>query len=494
MHPKYNMYTFDIETGVSNKADPRAPTVFGGFVECICALSVICNKDGYDLTSQRLDVYCMRYEGCDTRQLEEKISQKLAKHALVANILVFTEESAMILSFLREAYWNCDYLIGYNSDSYDWTFLVNRYKVLTEGTQDVIDPENRWTRGVVSIVGAARMYDISCSNGVIFPASCCGKASQQTSEGYLCTKCKQIIVPTNLNLTCQLDNTPFTRAIMPFTLHYDIFKNSVLTGTLPNKQLNTLVGQTFALEIKKYFPLDTEPDSFSCSVTAVLGMQHLFLPNLVCHIVRANKTTKMQQILFDGVIVSLTGTQIVVKLTRKLCTVTDLCGLTITIGKTSSISSETQMRWTSVEDMVDTVAYCSVDVILTFFVEFFTKRLVNLPTQIFKALPYSLLNKTIATLACNLLLHELYKKSLSLSIDAGTDTSVILYDALKIEGVRAADQTIVGGTLRVASASTVDDYFSCNNHNESRLGMNAEPDLSSQVAILDAVGGICQSV
>lgn len=77
IHPKYNMYTFYIETGVKNKEDRRAPTMFGGFVECICALSVICDEGGYDLESQRLDLYCTRYDNHDRRELESKLQQKL---------------------------------------------------------------------------------------------------------------------------------------------------------------------------------------------------------------------------------------------------------------------------------------------------------------------------------------------------------------------------------------------------------------------------------
>ena len=492
IRPKQVMYTFDIETGVKNKADHRAPTVFGGFVECICALSVICGAEGYDLETRRLDIYCTRYEGFGVYELTGRINEKLKQHALTANVIVFENETAMILAFLREVYWHCDYIIGYNSDSYDWTFLVNRYKVLKEGFHTVIDPQKRWSRGVIDLVNLpSKIYGISCSTNVVFPATCCGKASPQTSEGYLCSKCKQLIVPSELNLSCQLDMARFTRSIMPFTLHYDIYKNAALTGTLQNKQLNTLVGQTFSLEILEYEPL-SEVDTFLCRIKAVVGMKCLFMPNLVCHLVRMNKTTKIPQTLFDGKIVSLEGDKIVVKITRKLCLLTDLGGLSITIGKTSSISSETQMRWTCVEDMIDTVAYCCVDVLLTFFVEYYTKRLVNLPTQIFNALPYALLNKTTATLACNLLLYELYEKSLSLSIDAGNDTSILLYDALRLEGVRATGVDVSGGVLRVAAAKTIDEYFSSNNHNESRLGMNAEPDLSTHSAALTAVGAICQ--
>ena len=192
------------------------------------------------------------------------------------------------------------------------------------------------------------LYHIRCSSDVVYPASCCGKVNQQTVCGYLCTKCKNVITPNNLNLTCQLEPSTFrTSPIMPFTLHYDIYNNTVLTATLPNKQLNTLVGQLFAVEIKG--SKSTSNDVYEFDIPEAAHNVHLYLPGLNCHIVRKNKTTNITQYLYDAQIVSVTRSLLTVKITKMLCKTDDFVGNFVTIGKTSSVTSAKQMRWTCLE-------------------------------------------------------------------------------------------------------------------------------------------------
>lgn len=125
----FKVVTFDIEVGWIDPSveKEKMPTVFDGYVQCICFVDATFNKkSGYFKECYKILAFCPSSLNFDKMksQFDNAIKSENVK------IIMFSKEEDMIKSFFYYLNTSCDYLISFNGKKFDWPFLIMRYNHL----------------------------------------------------------------------------------------------------------------------------------------------------------------------------------------------------------------------------------------------------------------------------------------------------------------------------------------------------------------------------
>lgn len=443
----YSVCVFDIECGwtppiacLDSEEIKRCGMInaLTGYVQSIClSLSPFKLKYYTDDTKYITLVYLDRSNlSIDKKEINSILEDMFkTKNMSRDNYIVefFYSESEMIERFLCVA-MRTDVLIGFNSKNFDLPFLINRLNIIENGLHytfinNVRLFDNSFFNQIYSSMFATiKCKCLNCSNLT---------AIRMASNEWKCISCKNSLPPLYIgDAANKMPNFKYIKMTkdlkqkneLPFTLHIDLMLVPEITncGTT-NKKLETLVNFHFKLLVSVYDRNDinvtNDDDDFlsvislsSYSLTACKNLKSVYLQDIsIClfNICQENDEiiNKKDYRLKSCEIVNKEGIPIgdkqddcYLKFLIKRCEPSskrkDLIfkGLYLSIGKTSDISIEESMIWSSSNRVASTIFYNIFDVIITTKLEH-QKNVVsqlNYSNNLFKLPPVILFGKTEA--------------------------------------------------------------------------------------------------
>ena len=352
----------------------------------------------------------------------------------------------MIKTFFYDTYIGCDLLTGYNSDRFDWFFLITRYNILkSKSTTNFIE--------TIGYQNSVRLFydksispfltQISLHTTLSISRRCpnCADLIPSTSNAFKYGFCGCLTNQDTSNANNTKDlvinqiTTKFNNNTMPFCLDFDLINDAAVTKDCMNKKLETVCAHMFMIQLDnintllndhphihtdKVYEVQLKADLSKTKWTEFI---QLFRPNIKVNIISYHGISKHFDVVCVGRIVSRTqgcDSSKRVYITINNCAVSSIevlnqlksdIGLTnssiyITVGKTSQLSLYDQLFWTKPEHMYDTITYCIVDTLITMFLEVYTLRIPKiLNTELYKTSMRNVLNWPVGKLSMHILFH-----------------------------------------------------------------------------------------
>lgn len=160
--------------------------------------------------------------------------------------------------------------------------------------------------------------------------------------------------------------------------------------------------------------------------------------------------------------------------------------LYISVGKTSEQSLHQQMNWSCVEDVVNTVSYCCIDVVLTFHLETLFKLNMDLHgSEVMKLPPFNIFNTSAGRKSSFLVNYSLYP-DYAICVTKSFKPYIILnavMEAEQCEKSNAQNSNIIelecSGSINNIIFGAKNSNTECFNINEYQVGLPAESDSSN---------------
>jgi len=520
--------TFDIEVGLSDNSlsgNLPFPNPISGYVQCI-VLHTINLKNIYIENTSKLNVWCFnKFKSNDLASNLIKSFEKYNIYSQDINIKIFNSELDLINSFFVYSL-HLDYLIGYNSKSFDLYFLILRAVILN-------NRDTWFTNKYLS------NYDLSSTYGNIT-----FKCEKLVSTSIKCPKCfKKIIIGNNLfesidgtktvHCICQNvctidpDSIEFNQRTsfysvqeLPYAFHRDLmFQESIFENT-SNKKLETACNYHFKQEISHIVSTQNGKASITLSKkfkkSEIFMIANIFIIGikLVTFTIENNSNQFLNKKFFKLVNVLLLNSEGKIIFDSRYfnfnletspipnCIITVLLEVTfdnvdlndflfdsnkyfVSVGKTSNQTLEEQLLLKTDRNLIDTCLYCAIDVLLTFALEYVNKTLFDIQNAEFNlTCPFNVLSWTPARKSSFLLNMQLYKSTILVVLTNFTIAD-ILKQSLEIEGKRCDkfDSHLLYPIFKIKSLHNLNEHLFLDtntiNTNEFDLGIITESDPSN---------------
>ena len=158
----------------------------------------------------------------------------------------------------------------------------------------------------------------------------------------------------------------------------------------------------------------------------------------------------------------------------------------LSVGKTSEISLKSQMNWASATDIVETVVYCCIDVLLTFQLEKIYKLNLGMwGASVMKMPPFNTFGYNAGTKSEFIVNFSLFPKY-AICVTRSLKPYKIFNEIMLAEECEQADISPSSNLLKMKCVESVDDIVygarsqsECFNINEDNIGFPSEGDMSN---------------
>ena len=518
------------------------PTPINGYVQCIVLhLTTMVDSLNEDANKLFSWVYKPPTIYVDESQINKKLLKRFNIPATC--VRVFTNEFSLIDNFLLFVNNNVDVLVGFNSKDFDLNFLIVRHNILKNPHNWFLKPQLVYLTDYSSkhkltmqpaktiqivtkcpscdasvYVNKANIYYRSSSEGRLVKLE---KGPITTSDTMMyVTMCPcQESIPI-LNVSIEKKSELFSKIEMPFTYHQDLLLDKrILDEDLTNRKLESICNSQFKQRVESIVKNESTGlygimlyKRFDRSDLFVVGNCFFVgVKIILCSIERnSNQLTPLKGGRIESV--ELCGGKVgTLDFNYKnmskcvaLCPVNgvSLClyvscenddllhssqeildkggYLYCTVGKTSDQTLEQQLLWKTSENIVDTVTYCVVDVLLTVALERKVKTLFDiLHANFLQQTPFSAMCSSAGNKSNNLLVSGMYNNTI-LSRSNHLGSQIHLDTSLSVEGVPVSGVSSSDHIYKVSSLQTLNQYLfvNCgtNNSNEFDFSICGEYD------------------
>ena len=430
-----------------------------------------------------------------------------------------------------------DFLIGYNSKNFDMNFLILRANILKS---------NEWFKKKsltsFSLFDYSRnILDIRCDKNVILNTRCQNcrcvivvdpvKNVHNFNGFHVTCSCLKKCALNSSTLEFVQKSYNFSPQEFPFTFHKDLILYETFFTETNNKKLDTACNYHFKQKIKSVSFADYEEGRVvNCKLSKIFNDSDLFSfanifligIKLILFKIEENSnqiinlyTTKLLSVnLIDSksnqlidfnvsnynfinsqkIEESLKNQSFFIEL--KLANLNDSFNLSefdnelknnsvlyISVGKTSEQSIVDQLIWKKQQNIVDTVIYCLIDLILTFSLELNSKTLYDITnSNFFQICIHNVLSWSSGRKSSFMTNMKLFPNNV-LVVYNDFKLAKIFNDSLEIEGVKN-DSNIEHNYpfFKLDSLKNLDEFLNLNtntlNFNEYDLGIIGEKNLS----------------
>jgi hypothetical protein len=522
---------FDIECGLKsvelyeniNSEKLPFPTVINGYVQSLVIYTVFLSNE-YVEKSPKIYILCL----CPA-SIIENISEKMKFfNDLVISIEKFNicledieiklfDSELELIDYFFLFTFQIDYLIGFNSKSFDLSFLILRANILTS---------QNWFAGKF-----INSYSLS-KYGELY-----AKTNQNINLFIRCSKCeKKIYINSDKNILnsnivtclCQTPSIIQNKSIefeqkssfyyiqeLPFTYHHDLIQKEQLFVNTTNKKLETVTNFNFKQKIAKIrgdklylhdeYTLD---DLFIIANVFCIGIK-LVIFNLFTHsfqIINENVCRLINIILlnssnneeikinikkfnFKNIAIlkrdldtNIKKFKLVFIIDRKFDARNDLSdargSLFVSVGKTSDQTRSEQLLWKNTQNIIDTCTYCLIDVLLTISLELKFHTLFDIfSSNFFRICPFNVLSWTSARKSTYISINQRNKFNVEILFNNFV-LPKLLNHSLQVEGIPdnnhkdASDQDNI---FKLNALKNLDEFLNLNtdtlNCNEFEFGI-----------------------
>jgi hypothetical protein len=520
---------FDIECGLlnqhlyENQDKLPFPTFTKGYVQCIVMYTLILSNIYMEETPKLyLLCYLPSHIVKNINQTLINLTFSLAKYNISCSdveLKLFDNELDLINYFFGNTA-QYDYLIGFNSKSFDLSYLILRANILSG--------DDWYTNKYFN------SYNLTSFRGELTT-----KTNQNILLYTRCGKCNtKIYINSNLNnfqgktiVTCSCQNTCILNndsidfeqkspwyfvQELPFTHHQDIIYNKQIFENTKNKKLETVTNFNFRQKIKTiHSNLIHLQDVFTLDDLFILGTVFCVNIKLVvfkmfnhsyqideeeeCRLVNIiivdsktgqyieNLKLNFKNIAQARMNLHLKGIQSfnlifqVENLKYQQIDQNQNSGFSfyVSVGKTTDQSRANQLLWKTEQNIIDTLIYCMIDVLLTIAIELKFHTLFDIfSSKFFKNCPFNVLSWRPARKSTFLATISRNKLCADVLFDNFT-IQKILNHSLAVEGVPIQDNESI---YRLPALQNLDEFLNLDsntlNFNEYIFGMNGTYDPS----------------
>ena len=537
---------FDIECGLlnenlyENQDKLPFPTFTKGYVQCIVVYSLILSNVYLEQTPKlQLLCYLPSHIVKNLHQTILNLTKSLAKYNLSSSdveLKLFDQELDLINYFFGSTF-DYDYLIGFNSKSFDLGYLILRANILSS---------NDWYTNKYFT-----SYNLTSFRGELTT-----KTYQNIFLYTRCDKCKaKIYINSNTNSfqgstivtcacqnTCSLNNDSiefeqkspwFFVQELPFTHHQDIIYNQQIFENTKNKKLETVTNFNFRQKIKSIESNHIYlQDKYTLDDLFILGTVFCVNIKLVvfkmfnhsyqiseeeeCRLVNiilidSNTGLKIENFKLNFKNISQARMDLYLKnistfnilfqvektdnITNQLNFQNADFSYYVSVGKTSDQSRANQLLWKTEQNIIDTLIYCTIDVLLTAATELKFHTLFDIfSSNFFKICPFNVLSWTPARKSTFLATIKRNKICVDIVFNNFT-IQKILNHSRAVEGEQIKEQDYIH---RLPALQNLHEYLNLDsntlNFNEYVFGMNGPYDPSDLQSVQENLSKIVPEI
>jgi hypothetical protein len=558
---------FDIECGLANceqyentDSDKLPfPTFSIGYVQCIVIYSIYLSNE-YIENSPSITLLSL----CPKRIIQNinqkinfinKLSKSFEKYNITMEdikIELFTSELDLIRHFFSLTF-QIDYLIGFNSKSFDLAYLILRANILSS---------EKWFTN--------KYINSYCLTKISFGDQLSTKTAQTINLATKCSKCatkiyvsdkntfqsdKKYIVTCSCQNTCMLTNDSiefeqkssyFYVQELPFTYHHDLLLKEQLYANTKNRKLETVTNFNFRQKISNICIDERNSlrakiflnDEYSYDELFIIG--NIFCMNIKLVIFKLHKNSfhmideiecRLSNVIFldsNNMDLSIDGSNYNYKklhilkkeleirngakkfkllfeidcFNNAILNIKDFEDMFVSVGKTSDQTRYNQLIWKTEQNIIDTCTYCLIDVLLTFSLELKFHTLYDIFSSVFfRICPFNVLCWTSARKSTFLSINMRNKISVDVLFNNFT-IQKILNHSLEVEGVRddlyLNSNELEHNTYKLTALQNLDEYLNLDtntiNSNEYEFGTLGQDDPSDLNVVKSTINCLINNI